>query len=341
MSDAATRADSIRTYNSGAGSVDAAQTDADACLGGNRSSTEVDVLDVDVTSPISNVTIVHVAGSNGTGTGTLTAASDDTLTWQLSGGTVGAAVTILNGETKIIETGDSASEFVRVSRTSATALSGAATLTLTEVLNNVVGLDNVSSAEAAAGDTEYRAFFIQNDNSTEVSNVKAYIATLGTQRTSNSAQLSASGAGTITTTGSFAGWPERGWCHIKTSGGTTREIVYYSSRTDTSLTIPSTGRALLGTSAAAGASSDTLDAVPGIRIAIEAPSSGAIQTIADESTAPTGLTWGTPITAAAALSIGTLAADGDYGIWIEYEIPEAAEAAASVLNLIKLTFDAA
>jgi len=54
-----------------------------------------------------------------------------------------------------------------------------------------------------------------------------------------------------------------------------------------------------------------------VTIAIETPVSGAIQTIADESTAPTGLTFSSAATEGAALSIGNLAAGATYGVWIK------------------------
>ena len=83
-------------------------------------------------------------------------------------------------------------------------------------------------------------------------------STTGTQQISNSGQLGASGAGTISTTGSFATWPASGLCLI-TNAGVVREFVFYSSRTAQTLTVPATGRARLGTSQSAGAGTDTLD----------------------------------------------------------------------------------
>lgn len=53
------------------------------------------------------------------------------------------------------------------------------------------------------------------------------------------------------------------------------------------------------------------------RMAKETPSSDAIQTIADELTQPTGLTWVAPTTEGAALSIGTVAAGASHGLWVE------------------------
>ena len=96
-----------------------------------------------------------------------------------------------------------------------------------------------------------------------------------------SSDLSGSGTITTATASGFADWPSQGWARIKTSGGTLREIVYYTSRTATSLTVPSAGRARLGSSAAAGSATDTVDAVPGLRIGLEAlGSEGTIQTVA-------------------------------------------------------------
>jgi hypothetical protein len=99
--------------------------------------------------------VLYVAGANGSGAGSLAATGTDTLAWTPPGGTQGASVTILNGETKTLEGGGAAgpNKYLRVTRTSAAALTGTATVTLADVFGNEFGLDNVSSAEAAAGTT--------------------------------------------------------------------------------------------------------------------------------------------------------------------------------------------
>lgn len=342
MPDEKTRADSVRLYLTGAGSNGGAQTDPDAALGNYRSSTLLVFFDVDVTNPIANVTIAHVSGANGEGSGTITAATTGSLTWTPPGGTAGPAVAIADGETKILEGGGAPGKFVRVSRTSATDLAGAATLDLTYKFNDLIGFDDVDAAEAAAGDVEYRALMLKNEAAATVKNTKVYINLLGTSQVSGSAQLGASGAGTITlSTGTFGDWPASGFCRIETNAAALREIVYYSSRTSTSLTVPSAGRGLLGTSAAAGASTDVVKAVPGIRIAKEAPVADAIQTIADENTAPTGVTWGTPVTKATGTSIGDLATTALYGLWIERVVTVGAISEAEVLQSLAIAFDAA
>ena len=146
MSDQYTRAGSIQPYHSGAASDGAAQTDPDACLGGFRSGTRVQFLACAITSPIANITVNFVSGLNGTGAATLEATGNDTLRFTAPSGSAGPEVTILNGETKQIEDGADAGKFVEVTRTSASNLSGTATLTLTDVMNNVVGFDNVNDS---------------------------------------------------------------------------------------------------------------------------------------------------------------------------------------------------
>lgn len=342
MPNEATRADSIRVYYTGAGSDGGAQTDPDACLGNYRSSTLATFLDSVITNPISNVTVDHIGGANGEGAGSLEAVTTGSLAWTPPGGSQGAAVAIANGETKILEGSGAPEKFVRVSRTSATDLSGTATVTTTYKYNDVVGFDDVSAAEASAGDTEYRGLMLKNEASSEVKNVKVFVNTLGTNQVSGSAQLGASGSGSITlSVGNFNDWPESGFCRIETSGGTLREIVYYSSRTSTSLTVPTAGRGLLGTSAAAGSSTDVIKTVPGIRIAKEAPVSDAIQTIANENTAPTSVTWGTPVTKANGISIGDMAASALYGVWVERVVVAGATSQAEVLQDLTIAFDAA
>ena len=64
-------------------------------------------------------------------------------------------------------------------------------------------------------------------------------------------------------------------------------------------------------------------------LALEPPnSSGNVQTIANETTAPTGLSWSTPTTEGAALETGALGIDETVGLWIRRVIPAASDVAA-------------
>jgi hypothetical protein len=58
-------------------------------------------------------------------------------------------------------------------------------------------------------------------------------------------------------------------------------------------------------------------------LALEDASGGALQTIANETTAPTGVTWSTPTTEAAALIVPVLSAGGMKGLWLRRVFPAA------------------
>jgi len=350
-----TRADSIRFYNTGATADGNAQTDPNASFGNFRSGTEMQPLTVSVTNPISNVTVDFVAGKSGAGVGTMNAPTSDTLTYSAPGGTTGSSVTILSGETKILEDGTDNTKFVRVTRTSATALAGTATLTLSINQSNSAGFDTVSSTERIAGDVNYRMVGIKNETTGNVNNINIQSRSLGTQQLSDVSWLAATGAGTIGTSGSFADWPDRGFCFVeRTAGDTaTAELVYYSSRTTTVLTVPSYGRDVgngidsIPTSGTAGASGDKLFSVPGILLQKDAPATqntGAFANPANEATKPSvidGSFYVYPGSVAAnKLSIGTLAAGQIYAVCLARAVPAGQDPDGSVDYGFDLTFDA-
>lgn len=340
-------ADAMRFYLTGAGSDGGAQTDPNLSIGAFRSSTELVALGITVTNPIANISVDFASGFNGPGDGTLEATGADTLRWMAPGGTAGPNVTILNGQSKVLESGGARSKYVRVSRTTATALAGTATITLADILNNAVGWDDVSSAEAAAGDAEYRMVAMKNVSSGPLTSIVARAEVLGTQRMTAGGQLPASGAGTITiSSGTFDDWPAAGHALIKTNAPALREIVYYPTRSSTALTVPAAGRARLGTSAAAGAATDTVDAIPGMAIGLDAPStqpSGTFEAPANESTAPAGVAFSTPIKSdySDALSVGTLTAGQIHALCLKRDVAAGAVAILSMLFHSKIRWDGA
>jgi hypothetical protein len=267
MPDEKTHADSIRVYLTGAASDGAAQTDPDASLGKYRSSTEAVFLGHTVGSGFGgDVTIAFVGGANGTGAGTLTASGTSELKWTAPSGSIGAGVAIANGETKILEDAGDTDKYIRVTRTTATNLTGSATITLANELNDVVGFDNVSSAEASAGDTEYRCLMLVNENSVKIEALKAFLKTIGTARAVDAAEYAASGADTITCKANdFSDWPDAGWVKNTDTG----EIMYFTSRTATVLTVTAAGRDWDGDGEVAGSEDDVLESISGLRLAKE------------------------------------------------------------------------
>ena len=336
-----TAADTLAFYLSG-GTVEGDMAVAQAAaLGGYRSGVEVQQLvpRVDTERQIPNVAIDAVLGANGVGNGIIVATGVDALTWTGPGDTAGTAVTITNGQSKILESADD-DLVVRVTRDSTTDLGGHMVLTLVKPYNSGLGLSDVTNAQRAAGVDTYEALFLYSPGGVDISSLVVKIGELGTSTTTSAAQLGASGAGTIQgAAGAFADWPTYGWAHIKTSGGTTREIIYYNSRSSVVLNVLAGGRARLGTSEDAGAASDVVHSVPGIRIAAETPGAGGdIQTIADENTSPTGRTWSTSTTTGVA--VGTLNAGNGYqsGLWIHREIIAGTRRDPEAENKLNFTF---
>lgn len=331
------KADALGFYLTGAASDGAAQPDPNAALGGYRSNHESRALGALVGDPIAPVSVDMPLGANATG-GASIRGSGDVLYYTPPDGTEGDGVSIADGQTKLLE-GQDANKAVRVSRDGAIDLDGTMTLDLVQPFNDVLGMDNVTDAERLAGSDAYRAWMLRAHGDYGVLDIAVWIATLGTQAASDLAQLPASGVGTIQTSGSFADWPEAGFARVQDAGGTLREIVYYASRTNTTLSVSAAAfRGLLGTTASAGAATDTVDAVPGLRIALEAPAAAAIQTIANENIAPTGLSWTSAIIAGEGLSMSLLDPDNNYGLWLHRHTPAGAALTHKMQNALNFSF---
>jgi hypothetical protein len=170
MPDEKTNADALRLYLTGALSVDAAQPYHSLSLGGLQSSTELG-LGHDLTNPIAGLIIEYVSQPNGIGSGALAVISASEIAWTPPGGTQGAVVTIANGETQNIE-GATASQYVRVTRTSATALSGTATV----ITHRCLGTAIVGRDATVDGLTTYSGMIFKNESAGEITNLEVWIA---------------------------------------------------------------------------------------------------------------------------------------------------------------------
>lgn len=324
-----TRADSLREYLTGAASDGGAQSSPAASLGNYRSSTKAAYLGIYIENAITNVTVDFAGGGNPLGVGQLQAVDANTLQWRPAGATSYGPPAVFVGpaEVGVVESNANPGQFLRVTGSPPFSV-GVSDIKLTALVSGHVGFPELSPADAAAGVTHYRAGIIRNEGPGPVTLFKRWIGTLGTAANSGAAALPSSGPGTIVTTGNFIDWPLSGWVRIVTNAGTLREIVYYDGRNNTTLNV--VGRALLGTSAAAGATTDLLYPVPGIAIALDPDGVEAfgsnIQTIANATTAPTGVTWKTGIVAADGIAVASLAAGQQIGVWYRRHVPAGARA---------------
>jgi hypothetical protein len=331
--------DALRFWLTGAASDGGVQADPDASLGNFRSATESRRVGMIFSSPIPGITILMAARINGADgvTGSLQAPTADRLIYAAPSGVPGPAITILNGQTRTLWDGADPSKWIRVTRTSANPLAGAGMVEFTDVFYDVFGMLPAPEAESSAGGDRYRAVILRAEEpvASLTLSIPGSIDTGGiASGTSTVTGLPAAGAGTITAiANSFLDWPTKGWCKVSNAIGVLKEVVYYSSRTDTVLTVPALGRARLGTVATAGVIFDLLVPVPGIRIGTEVPVAGAIQTIANEMTAPVGITWSVGSIAAGSLSGGQM-----LGLWVHRELPAGVSAYPKVHNRIRVSF---
>ena len=318
--------DSVRAYYTNATSNGTAQTDPDLSASAYVSSTEATFLAVELlTSGLTNITINYVSGANGPGTGTITAVDANTLTWTAPGGAAGAPVEITNGQSKILMDLNNPAAYVRVSRTSATALSGSLSVGLSDQFGNVIGATPISDAERSAGVNRYRNVAYQNEHvgtGVKILDHSFWLEPPDYTPTALTltAVLASSGAGTLSSAGEFTSWPASGWALITTAAGAVREMIYYTSRTNNNLTVPSAGRAIGGTSAAAGATSDVVRVWHGRSL--------KVQTGTPFASDPTSLTGWTAAYSEATAVAGPTSQDtgiaNSVACWVRLHVPAGA-----------------
>lgn len=337
MATAYSKGDTLGIYHTRNG-----MPDGDHGLGGRRDALELSPLFYVGRDQIAPLVILAISGNN-TGNAYISAKTESTLALTGTDGTEGAASTCGARASVLLEDTDG-SKWVRVYRDtdySDADLGGFFNLSCFPIIHGVVG--GTAVTKSASVQNYYGALMLTNHSALgqALTVLRAWVGTLGTQRLSGTTQLPGAGAGTIQTATSngFADWPNSGWVRITTNAPALREIAYYSSRTATVLTVPADGRGRLGTAAAAGAATDSIDPVPGIRIGYEAVDAfGEIQTIASATTAPAAVTWNTEITSALGLNIGTLNPRGNVGLWIHREIPANVTANVLLENKIMLGY---
>jgi len=324
MSTAFSGKDGVGLYLSAPLGSAAAGTVAGA-LGGARMPVQVRAADAIVTDAIPPLIIEYIGGDTPEGTGEISGLDTGNLVaWKAPGDDFGTSVAIANGGVAVLES-DTLPSWVRVRRDSSATIESTMSLQVRKIYDNLVGMGDVDAAHSASGDNEYLAGMVCN-HGTVSTDVSIYLKPLGTIRTTTLTQLASTGGGYINCgTNTLTDWKPRGWALIRKADDSIREAVYYTSRTSSTISVPAgagVGRARLGTTASAGANTDTITPIAGLRLALEAPTGeGVIQTIANRRTAPTGVSWAIPTTPGTALTITGLLPTGNHGLWIHREIP--------------------
>lgn len=134
-------------------------------------------------NPIANARIDYASAANGEGVGLLEALEADWLRWTPPGGLPGPAVYLANGASAILEgasalRGLEAASFIRVTRTSSAALSGAAAVQVLRQVNDVLGQGNI----AAGGGATYRCICLKASAGCLIQDLRVWIHGAGLSR---------------------------------------------------------------------------------------------------------------------------------------------------------------
>ena len=276
------------------------------------------------------VSITYAGMINAAGTGTLKfyyhgGGGAQTMSWTPPGGTEGAEVLVgalaLAGTAELLAGGatdELTSQCLLITRTAAALpVSDKSDAILISLPENIF-LAPIIGAEVEAGVTFYRPIGLKNTAASKLYAVAAYCpqpfaGAVATVLTDNLAL----GAGTLKAA-NLASWGSHGWV-INT---TKNDIRYFYSRSGNQALVLSAGAGLRGFTAVAWDNGDAIEPFPWQDIGLDAPGAGSIfEDPADAWTAPAGVVFSAPRTAATGLAIGDLAAAAVYCVWERFVVP--------------------
>ena len=197
--------------------------------------------------------------------------------------------------------------------------------------------DNVTSAESESGDTEYRAMFKHNNHGSLTYEAARVWLEDNLPMCALTVQLEAAGSETTVTVDDQSDFPASGAFFVGDE-----EITYTAKNSTTEFT-----GCTRGSNSTTKAEHTVGTKVEHNKISFDiedpgTPNTDPIQTIADESTAPTGLAgWSQARTYADGKVIGDLAAGEKYGIWIKRQVPVGCQAKSGIYVKIRVKGDTA
>lgn len=174
----------------------------------------------------------------------------------------------------------------------------------------------VLSADAISGKETRRslAICLSEDDTVRISSAKVWINPSCTA-SSCAITLGSSGEGFLSSSAWVGTLPKTGFAKIIQSNGTVREVVYFHNVVGSVLEVSAGGRGQYGTTPSAGSVTDSIQIIPPIMIGLEKSSNGIVQTIANESTDPVGISWSYPTNLASALAISNISSGEWYSLW--------------------------
>lgn len=310
-------------------------------LGGNyRSSYEIPGLTAAALSNVTGVTIGQVAFENEAGTGSLVfTASGQTLTWTAPGDSGGAAVAVGAGGDFTLFSGD-ISKWIDVTVSAGSLPAGDETDSVLLTLPNGRLIPDCEGDETSAGKTRYYAVAFKNEHATDtlysaLAYLQKEVSTAADTTTAGTLVDGGNGDAVLECT-SLTNWPSNGWVYNVTKD----DFRYYYNKGGNSMWCQDPGTTIRGKTTDAWEAGDTIRLAPDVDIGLGSVGAGnQFEDPANETTAPTAVTFSCPITALSGVSLGDLDSGDVAVVWLREVIPAGARAKASALSQLKVQID--
>ena len=324
-------------------SVSAAAGTADTfrLVHGGKFRTDFEVPGLTFTAPVhaTGVNIGHVGYENGTGAGTLSwAAAGSTVTWDPPIGSAGIAVTVAAAGTYVVSD-DSGSCWIEVTSNAAGYAGTNTTDIITLTRPNGILVPDAEGTETTDGKTRYYALPFKNNGTDIIYDCYAYLSpevSVGTNTLSGTVADGGAGAQNMLFASTPTGWPTSGWVYNSVKN----DCRYFYNRSGTASRVSDPGAGQRGKTSVAWGSADALALWPDIDIGAGAMGTdNSFETPASETSGPSGVTFSTPLTAAAGISYANLAAAEVNVVWIRNVIPAGMRGKSNALSQIKFQCD--
>jgi len=312
-------------------------------LGGKwRSSTEIPGLSSSTLTNISGVTIDHVGYENGTGNGTLAFdVGDGTLIWTAPGDAAGASVDVNDSDAVFRIFSDDASKWIEITVDFSELPSGDEMDTV--VLTQPVGIliPDAEGTETVAGKIRYYAIPVKNVHATDsMFDAFAYLMKeVSTAADTTTTTIAPDGGGAYPATlglTSLTNWPDSGWVYNVDKD----DFRYFYNKSGNNVRIVDPGAGVRGKTSAAWEIGDDVQLAPDIDIGLGAADSiDEFEDPATETTAPSGVAFTCPITAATGLSMGDLSATEVGIVWVRETIVAGTRAKTTALSQVRFQVD--
>lgn len=278
---------------------------------------------------ITGFTIAFVGMLNDEGTGVLSfSASTQTITWTPPDEAEGVPVSVgalTNGQSIAVFGGGTTltqqSKYIQLTRTAAAlpVIDASDDVNLSHPIGAFLGF--VTGDETNAGKTFYRPVALENTGGSVVWRGAVYCASPWPDAENTTIAFGGAigtGADTLEAE-SLVAWGKHGFV----INSTKNDLRYFFNRSGTAISIADPAGGMRGFTAAAWDVGDVLEPYPFFDIGLDAAGIGdAFEDPADETTAPSGIAFTCPRTAAAGLSLGLTFAPGALvTVWERFFIP--------------------